>query len=140
MKKLIGNQKKGNILRVSAATVLAFGLSACSMMHNDSEIIGGIPVTVPDGKTYHIRSLDMVEKDGILMVHGHVYNTDKHNVSSAEHIDIKIVRKLPVLNIDRFRLQQLFQNLIGNAIKFHSPMFMPLIFVVSFGFYLKTVA
>jgi light-regulated signal transduction histidine kinase (bacteriophytochrome) len=36
-----------------------------------------------------------------------------------EHIKIKIVNKLPTIKADGFRMQQLFQNLINNAINFN---------------------
>jgi PAS domain S-box-containing protein len=35
-----------------------------------------------------------------------------------KHIEIKIIKKLPVIKTDRFRMQQLFQNLIGNAVNY----------------------
>lgn len=35
-----------------------------------------------------------------------------------EHIEIKIVNQLPVIKGDKTKLQQLFQNLISNAVKF----------------------
>ncbi len=35
-----------------------------------------------------------------------------------EHISVTIKNKLPVINADRFRVQQLFQNLIGNAVNY----------------------
>ena len=35
-----------------------------------------------------------------------------------EHITVKIVNTLPVINADRYRVQQLFQNLIGNAVNY----------------------
>ncbi|PWH82015.1 two-component sensor histidine kinase [Algibacter marinivivus] len=38
---------------------------------------------------------------------------------TPQHITIKKARKLPVVNGDKFRLQQLFQNLIDNAIKYN---------------------
>lgn len=36
-----------------------------------------------------------------------------------EHIEIKIANKLPTIKADGFRMQQLFQNLINNAINFN---------------------
>ncbi len=33
-----------------------------------------------------------------------------------ENIEVKIVKTLPVINVDKFRIQQLFQNIIGNAV------------------------
>ncbi|WP_299434707.1 PAS domain S-box protein [uncultured Aquimarina sp.] len=36
-----------------------------------------------------------------------------------DHITIKIITELPVIEGDKFRLQQLFQNLIGNAVKYN---------------------
>jgi len=35
-----------------------------------------------------------------------------------EHIEVKVLKKLPVIKGDRTKLQQVFQNLISNAIKF----------------------
>ena len=35
------------------------------------------------------------------------------------HIDVKITTKLPIIKADGFRMQQLFQNLINNAINFN---------------------
>ncbi|MFC2110223.1 PAS domain S-box protein [Bacteroidota bacterium] len=35
-----------------------------------------------------------------------------------EHISIKVLNKLPIIKTDKIKLQQLFQNLIGNAVKF----------------------
>jgi PAS domain S-box-containing protein len=35
-----------------------------------------------------------------------------------EHIEVTIKKKLPILNGDKTKLQQLFQNLISNAVKF----------------------
>ncbi|UZO82251.1 ATP-binding protein [Aquimarina sp. ERC-38] len=36
-----------------------------------------------------------------------------------DHIQVQIIDELPVIQGDRFRLQQLFQNLISNAIKYN---------------------
>ena len=36
-----------------------------------------------------------------------------------KHISIQITSVLPTLYIDKFRVQQLFQNLISNAIKYN---------------------
>ena len=35
-----------------------------------------------------------------------------------EHINIKVIKKLPTLKADNFRIQQLFQNIIGNAVNY----------------------
>lgn len=35
-----------------------------------------------------------------------------------DHIEVKIVNLLPTIKIDRFRMQQLFQNLISNAVNY----------------------
>jgi PAS domain S-box-containing protein len=35
-----------------------------------------------------------------------------------DHIEVKIVNLLPTLRVDRFRMQQLFQNLISNAVNY----------------------
>lgn len=35
-----------------------------------------------------------------------------------EHIELSLKKKLPIINADRVRIQQLFQNLIGNAIRY----------------------
>lgn len=37
----------------------------------------------------------------------------------SEHVSITILNKLPVVNGDKVKLQQLFQNLISNAVKFN---------------------
>lgn len=37
-----------------------------------------------------------------------------------QHVNIKIKSQLPILYSDKFRLQQLFQNLISNAIKYNN--------------------
>jgi PAS domain S-box-containing protein len=34
------------------------------------------------------------------------------------HIKVSIIGKLPVINADKFRIQQLFQNIIGNAVSY----------------------
>ena len=91
MKKSDQNGVSQKLLRAASAVVLATGLSSCAMMHDDSAMLSSVPVTVPDGKTYHLRTLDMVQKEGTLMLHGHVYNTDMHNISTAEHIDITVL-------------------------------------------------
>jgi PAS domain S-box-containing protein len=35
-----------------------------------------------------------------------------------QHIEIKVMKKLPSLKADSFRIQQLFQNIIGNAVNY----------------------
>jgi PAS domain S-box-containing protein len=40
------------------------------------------------------------------------------NLTIPEKIEVKILQKLPVLKADKYRLQQLFQNVICNAVKF----------------------
>jgi light-regulated signal transduction histidine kinase (bacteriophytochrome) len=40
------------------------------------------------------------------------------NLVIPDNIEIRMVSKLPIINSDRFRLQQLFQNVISNAVNF----------------------
>ncbi len=47
----------------------------------------------------------------------HLVNEIIQIIYKPEHIKIEISEKLPVINGDKFRLQQLFQNLIQNAVK-----------------------
>ncbi|MEC4003997.1 PAS domain S-box protein [Flavobacterium sp. SUN052] len=35
-----------------------------------------------------------------------------------ENIDVKIIKELPTITADKFRMQQLFQNIIGNAVNY----------------------
>ncbi|MFM9461016.1 sensor histidine kinase [Flavobacterium psychrophilum] len=34
------------------------------------------------------------------------------------HINVSIIGKLPIINADKFRIQQLFQNIISNAVNY----------------------
>ncbi len=45
-------------------------------------------------------------------------NNIKNIIYVPEHIKVKINNKLPVLNVDPIRIQQVFQNLISNAINY----------------------
>jgi light-regulated signal transduction histidine kinase (bacteriophytochrome) len=47
-----------------------------------------------------------------------ILNQVIENVAPSDHIQIRVVNKLPVLNFERTMILQIFQNLVSNAVKY----------------------
>jgi len=55
----------------------------------------------------------IMQVDINLLVHSII-----ESLSPPQHVEIKIAHTLPTIEVDKIRIQQVFQNLISNAIKF----------------------
>lgn len=65
--------------------VLLF-FSACSTLPKTAALLENISVSVPDGNRYHIRSLEMIQLEGKLVLHGRVNSLlQRHGPRSYDH-------------------------------------------------------
>ncbi len=66
-------------------------------------------------------SVDKVERPNAEVDLDNVIHGITQTIHVPKHVTVEIPQKLPIVRGDKFRLHQLFQNLISNAIKYANP-------------------
>lgn len=105
---LVSWLKEDNIEKLDATSIENFGLIESTLEKMEQLISNILTYSSLSEQTYSKGLVDL--NDVLLEV--------KRTIYFPEHISLNVNSKLPFITGDKIKLEQLFQNLIGNAIKY----------------------